>query len=170
MVVNSKKIRRLMREHASVSAQFRFLADREQVDAHGLENYLFFAVDPLRSSPISRRSAMSLRPIVARVIEGMSIEETSELLGIRPETVKTRLHRDQDVPGTVARGGRMCDEVGIDPLDGVADVGRNFGRHKGELFHLHLNGVGARHARRNNENERAEYLRHVERVTALGPI
>ena len=30
---------------------------------------------------------------VTRVIEGMSIEETSELLGIKPETVKTRLHR-----------------------------------------------------------------------------
>jgi RNA polymerase sigma-70 factor, ECF subfamily len=30
---------------------------------------------------------------VARVIEGMSVEETSELLGIKPETVKTRLHR-----------------------------------------------------------------------------
>jgi RNA polymerase sigma-70 factor, ECF subfamily len=30
---------------------------------------------------------------VTRVIEGMSVEETSELLGIRPETVKTRLHR-----------------------------------------------------------------------------
>jgi RNA polymerase sigma-70 factor, ECF subfamily len=30
---------------------------------------------------------------VARVIEGMSVEETSELLGVKPETVKTRLHR-----------------------------------------------------------------------------
>ena len=30
---------------------------------------------------------------VARVIEGMSIEETASLLGVRPETVKTRLHR-----------------------------------------------------------------------------
>jgi RNA polymerase sigma-70 factor (ECF subfamily) len=30
---------------------------------------------------------------VTRVIEGMSIEETSELLGIKPETVKPRLHR-----------------------------------------------------------------------------
>jgi len=30
---------------------------------------------------------------VTRVIEGMSVEDTSELLGIRPETVKTRLHR-----------------------------------------------------------------------------
>jgi len=30
---------------------------------------------------------------VTRVIEGMSVEETSELLDIKPETVKTRLHR-----------------------------------------------------------------------------
>ena len=31
--------------------------------------------------------------LVARLIEGMSIEETAELFSIRPETVKTRLHR-----------------------------------------------------------------------------
>lgn len=31
--------------------------------------------------------------LVARAIEGLSIEETADLLGIRPETVKTRLHR-----------------------------------------------------------------------------
>jgi RNA polymerase sigma-70 factor, ECF subfamily len=30
---------------------------------------------------------------VTRVIEGMSVEETAALLGIRPQTVKTRLHR-----------------------------------------------------------------------------
>lgn len=30
---------------------------------------------------------------ITRVIEGMSVEETAELLGIRQETVKTRLHR-----------------------------------------------------------------------------
>ena len=30
---------------------------------------------------------------VIRVIEGMSVEETADLLGIKPETVKTRLHR-----------------------------------------------------------------------------
>jgi len=30
---------------------------------------------------------------VARVVEGMSVEETAELLGILPQTVKTRLHR-----------------------------------------------------------------------------
>ena len=31
--------------------------------------------------------------LVARVIEDMSIEETALLLGLLPETVKTRLHR-----------------------------------------------------------------------------
>jgi RNA polymerase sigma-70 factor (ECF subfamily) len=30
---------------------------------------------------------------VTRVIEGMSVEETADLLGLRSETVKTRLHR-----------------------------------------------------------------------------
>lgn len=30
---------------------------------------------------------------VARVIEGLSLEETADLLGIKPQTVKTRLHR-----------------------------------------------------------------------------
>lgn len=31
--------------------------------------------------------------IIARLVEGMSVEETAELLGILPQTVKTRLHR-----------------------------------------------------------------------------
>jgi RNA polymerase sigma-70 factor (ECF subfamily) len=30
---------------------------------------------------------------IARVIEGMSVEETATLLGIKPETARTRLHR-----------------------------------------------------------------------------
>lgn len=30
---------------------------------------------------------------VARLVEGMSVEETADLFGLRPETVKTRLHR-----------------------------------------------------------------------------
>lgn len=31
--------------------------------------------------------------LVARIVEEMSVEETAELLGLKPETVKTRLHR-----------------------------------------------------------------------------
>jgi RNA polymerase sigma-70 factor (ECF subfamily) len=31
--------------------------------------------------------------LVARLVEEMSIEETADLLGVKPETVKTRLHR-----------------------------------------------------------------------------
>jgi RNA polymerase sigma-70 factor (ECF subfamily) len=31
--------------------------------------------------------------LVARVIEEMSVEETAGLFGLKPETVKTRLHR-----------------------------------------------------------------------------
>src|SRR5581483_8136175 len=30
---------------------------------------------------------------VTRVIEGMNVEETAEILALKPETVKTRLHR-----------------------------------------------------------------------------
>jgi RNA polymerase sigma-70 factor (ECF subfamily) len=31
--------------------------------------------------------------VIARAVEDMSVEETASLLGLRPETVKTRLHR-----------------------------------------------------------------------------
>lgn len=34
---------------------------------------------------------------VARVIEGLNVDETAELLGIKPETVKTRLHRARNL-------------------------------------------------------------------------
>lgn len=34
---------------------------------------------------------------MTRVIEGMSVEETAEILGLRPETVKTRLHRAREL-------------------------------------------------------------------------
>ena len=30
---------------------------------------------------------------ITRVIEGMNVEETADLIGLKPETVKTRLHR-----------------------------------------------------------------------------
>ena len=35
--------------------------------------------------------------LVARVIEEMSVEETAELYGLKPETVKTRLHRARNL-------------------------------------------------------------------------
>jgi RNA polymerase sigma-70 factor (ECF subfamily) len=35
--------------------------------------------------------------LVARLVEEMSIEETAELLGLKPETVKTRLHRARNL-------------------------------------------------------------------------
>jgi RNA polymerase sigma-70 factor (ECF subfamily) len=34
---------------------------------------------------------------ITRVIEGMNVEETAELLGLKPETVKTRLHRARTI-------------------------------------------------------------------------
>ena len=62
--------------------------------------------------------------LVARAIEGMSIEDTAELLGIRPETVKTRLHRarallraklEQDLgpslPETFPFEGERCERM-----------------------------------------------------------
>ena len=55
------------------------MADRE------LCQFLEDAIDPLPDE---------FRPVlVARVIDDMSIDETAELLGIRPETVKTGLRR-----------------------------------------------------------------------------
>lgn len=56
--------------------------------------------------------------LVARVIEGMSIEETADLLGIRAETVKTRLHRARRLLRTA-----LSDHIGplfsdVFPFDG----------------------------------------------------
>ncbi|MDX8506236.1 RNA polymerase sigma factor [Mesorhizobium captivum] len=56
---------------------------------------------------------------VARVIEGLSIEETADLLGIRPETVKTRLHRAR----TLVRKA-LDDEIGPVLLDAFPFAGR----------------------------------------------
>ena len=59
--------------------------DPERAMAHDIRAALEGAIDEL---PEAFRSVL-----VARVIEGMSVEETAEILGIRAETVKTRLHR-----------------------------------------------------------------------------
>jgi RNA polymerase sigma-70 factor, ECF subfamily len=61
---------------------------------------------------------------VARVIEGLSIEETAELLSVRPQTVKTRLHRarqlvrkqlDEQIGPLILNAfpfaGRRCDRL-----------------------------------------------------------
>ncbi|KAA3441578.1 RNA polymerase subunit sigma [Mesorhizobium sp. SARCC-RB16n] len=56
---------------------------------------------------------------VARVIEGLSIEETSELLGVRPETVKTRLHRAR-----VLLRKALDDQIGPVLLDAFPFAGR----------------------------------------------
>jgi RNA polymerase sigma-70 factor (ECF subfamily) len=56
---------------------------------------------------------------VARVIEGLSMEETADLLDLRPETVKTRLHRAR----TLLRKA-LDDEIGPVLLDAFPFAGR----------------------------------------------
>lgn len=56
---------------------------------------------------------------VARVIEGLSLEETADLLGIKPQTVKTRLHRARML---VRR--RLDEQIGPLMLDAFPFAGR----------------------------------------------
>ena len=56
---------------------------------------------------------------VARVIEGLSIDDTAELLGVRPETVKTRLHRAR-----VLVRKALDDQIGPVLLDAFPFAGR----------------------------------------------
>jgi len=61
-------------------------SDPEKTMAQGqVRAVLEQAIDQL---PDSFRSVF-----VARIVEGISVEETADLFGLRPETVKTRLHR-----------------------------------------------------------------------------
>ncbi|BAB53764.1 RNA polymerase ECF-type sigma factor [Mesorhizobium japonicum MAFF 303099] len=60
---------------------------------------------------------------VARVIEGLSMEETADLLGVRPETVKTRLHRARALLRKA-----LDDEIGPVLLDAFPFAGRRCGR------------------------------------------
>jgi len=61
---------------------------------------------------------------IARIIEGMSVEETAELFALKPETVKTRLHRARvllrealdrqlgpALTETFPFGGRRCERM-----------------------------------------------------------
>ncbi|QIG47957.1 RNA polymerase sigma factor [Nordella sp. HKS 07] len=56
---------------------------------------------------------------VARVIEGLSLEETADLLRIKPQTVKTRLHRARAL---VRR--RLDEQIGPLMLDAFPFAGR----------------------------------------------
>jgi RNA polymerase sigma-70 factor (ECF subfamily) len=49
---------------------------------------------------------------IARVIEEMTVEETAELLGLKPETVRSRLHRAR----ALIRGklDRMIGPIAVD--------------------------------------------------------
>lgn len=60
---------------------------------------------------------------VARVIEGLSMEETADLLGVRPETVKTRLHRARALVREA-----LDDEIGPVLLDAFPFAGRRCDR------------------------------------------
>lgn len=66
--------------HASAALDPEVLMAR-----HEIRSLLEQAIDRL---PDAFRAVL-----VARLVEDLSTEETAELLGIRPETVKTRLHR-----------------------------------------------------------------------------
>nr|WP_316654499.1 RNA polymerase sigma factor [uncultured Gellertiella sp.] len=59
---------------------------------------------------------------VLRDIEGMSIEETSGLLGIKPETVKTRLHRARKLLRTGLEARVTGAFSGLFPFDGMRCV------------------------------------------------
>lgn len=56
---------------------------------------------------------------IARVVEGLNIEETADLLGVRPETVKTRLHRARALVRKA-----LDDEIGPVLLDAFPFAGR----------------------------------------------
>jgi RNA polymerase sigma-70 factor (ECF subfamily) len=56
---------------------------------------------------------------VARVIEGMSVEETAELLNLRQETVKTRLHRARQLVRD-----RLNSQIGPVLMDAFPFAGR----------------------------------------------
>ena len=70
--------------------------------------------------------------LVARVIEDMSVKETADLLGLRAETVKTRLHRarellkqtlekhvDSALTDVFPFDGRRCDRMASVVLEGL---------------------------------------------------
>lgn len=92
-------------------------ADPEKAMAQGeIRAILEQAIDQL---PDAFRSVF-----VARMVEGMSVDETADLFGLQPETVKTRLHRARvllraeldrklgpALIGSFPFGGRRCERM-----------------------------------------------------------
>ena len=60
---------------------------------------------------------------IARLIEGLSVEETAELLKVRPETVKTRLHRARRIMRE-----QLDEQIGPVLLDAFPFAGRRCDR------------------------------------------
>ena len=78
---------------------------------------------------------------VLREVEGLSVEETAEYLGIPPATVKTRDHRarnllrgylseniDATIPQTFPFLGPRCDRIVAEGALQIEDVGRALAR------------------------------------------
>jgi RNA polymerase sigma-70 factor, ECF subfamily len=88
---------------------FTDLAELENVSAEDEANIVPFPLNPAQPNPERAMAQTEINSmlekaidalpdvyrivLVARVIEEMSVEETAELYGLKPETVKTRLHR-----------------------------------------------------------------------------
>jgi RNA polymerase sigma-70 factor (ECF subfamily) len=138
-IVVNEALMRLRRRRPGVTA----MVDLDVAAAEAADNVVPFPInaqpDPERAMAQSEINAMLEKAIdalpdvyrvvlVARVIEEMSVEETAELFGLKPETVKTRLHRarallrqdleqkfgpllTQTFPFAGARCERMADRV-----------------------------------------------------------
>jgi RNA polymerase sigma-70 factor (ECF subfamily) len=66
---------------------------------------------------------------VTRVIEGMSVEETAQLLDVRPETVKTRLHRARQLVRN-----QLSNQIGPVLMDAFPFAGRRCRRMTEEVM------------------------------------
>ena len=138
-IVVNEALMRLRRRRPEIAE----IADLDTVAIEQAVNVVPFPInaqpDPERAMAQTEINAMLEKAIdelpdiyrivlVARVIEEMSVEETAELYGLKPETVKTRLHRarsllrqdleqqfgpllTQTFPFAGARCERMADRV-----------------------------------------------------------
>jgi RNA polymerase sigma-70 factor (ECF subfamily) len=83
------------------------------------------AVDPIDDLPDAFRSVF-----VARMVEGLSVEETAELFALRPETVRTRVHRAR-----VRLRTRLEAQVGPSVRDAFAFDGERCNRLTNAVLH-----------------------------------